>query len=286
MAQVTGGKVTYLRRVQAAQFEPKEAAVELTFAYEEGEKGFEDFLDQVASAAIYKVHVMIGVEAVRPAAPRPSDGAPMKDVVLAGRIDIGGIGNLAVGDTVKLESASLSIDTMADAILKNPEPAPEPERTKADLAAEKIAEVSDPANIADGPAPRRKPGRPPKVAQPASDPAALSPPLEDTAAAPVQQTDANSDPAALDTGKAPQPASAGATGSDPSSLGDVEDWEAEAPALTDAEVQAKIAATNTRIQNPGAIKQMIYKFAGDPPKTFRDIPAEVRPQFVKELEAL
>lgn len=268
MAQVTGGKVTYLRRVQAAQFEPKEAAVELTFAYEEGEKGFGDFLDQVASAAIYKVHVMIGVETVEPAALRSSDGKPAKDVVLAGRIDMGG-----------------AVDTMADAILKNPEPAPEPERTKADLAAEKIAEVSDPANLADGPAPRRKPGRPPKVQN--ADPAALSTPFEDTAAAaPVQQTDANSDPAALDTGKAPQPTSAEATGSDPSSLGDVEDWEAEAPALTDAEVQAKIAATNTRIQNPGAIKQMIYKFAGDPPKTFRDIPAEVRPHFVKELEAL
>lgn len=283
MAQVTGGKVTYLRRVQAAQFEPEEAAVELTFAYEEGEKGFEDFLDQVAAAAIYKVHVMIGVEAVKPAAPpmrdpRPSDGAPMKDVVLAGRIDMSGP-NQGIANALKVQEGALR--DMDEATMGT-----EPERTKADLAAEKIAEVSDPANIADGPAPRRKPGRPPKVAQPASDPAALSTPLEDPAAATVQQTDANSDPAALDTGKAPQPTSAEATGSDPSSLGDVEDWEAEAPALTDAEVQAKIAATNTRIQNPGAIKQMIYKFAGDPPKTFRDIPAEVRPQFVKELEAL
>ena len=274
MAQVTGGKVTYTRRVQAAQFEPKEATVELAFAFSEGEKGFEDFLDQVASSAIIKVHTMIGVApppATKPKSDplRPANPVPAEEIHGSTALDLTG-----------------RVDTMADAILKI-----EPERTKADLAAEKIAEVSDPvsqgrgaeatdpANLADGPAPRRKPGRPPKVAQPASDPAALSAPLEDTAGD-------KSDPAALDTGEAPQPSSAGATGSDPSSLGDVEDWEAQAPALTDAEVQAKIASTNTRIQNPTAIKQLIYKFAGDPPKTFRDIPAEVRPQFVKELDAL
>tara|TARA_R110000868_G_scaffold217532_1_gene467627 strand:- start:574 stop:1386 length:813 start_codon:yes stop_codon:yes gene_type:complete len=270
MAQVTGGKVTYTRRVQAAQFEPKEATVELAFAFSEGEKNFEDFLDQVANSAIGKVHAMIGV--AQPAVTKPKSD-PLRPANPVPAEEIHGIGATTLDLTGRIDMGA----TMA---------APEPERTKADLAAEKIAEVSDPANLADGPAPRRKPGRPPRVAQPVSDPAALSAPLEDTAGD-------KSDPAALgDTvvanGEAPLIVGevVEQAGSDPSSLGDVEDWEAEAPALTDAEVQAKIAATNTRIQNPTAIKQMIYKFAGDPPKTFRDIPAEVRPQFVKELEAL
>tara|TARA_R110000868_G_scaffold87586_1_gene244822 strand:+ start:206 stop:1093 length:888 start_codon:yes stop_codon:yes gene_type:complete len=295
MAQVTGGKVTYTRRVQAAQFEPKEATVELAFAFSDGEKNFEDFLDQVANSAITKVHTMIGIPAPRPA---QSGSSALSDKVTEGALspdtskaapaeEIHGIGATSLDLTGRIDMGA----TMAT---------PEPEanategRTKADLAAEKIAEVSDPAAIEATPA-RKKPGRPPKVQN--QDPAALSTPSEETAG--------TSDPAALgpseasgsDTkipGASPGQGGAaandagtpsGAAPSDPAAIG-VEDWEAVAPAPTDAEMQAKIASTNTRIQNPTAIKQLIYKFAGDPPKTFRDIPAEVRLQFVKELEAL
>ena len=254
MAQVTGGVVKYARKVQKAQFEPVDAAVELTFALDEGERDFEDALDQYANAAVQKVHVMLGIAAPKPApvAERP------KDLDLSGRIQMTPAVTKNDGMTWAEHDA-----TMAG------------ERTKADLAAEKIAEVSDPASLEPSP-PKRK-GRPPKNTN--SDPAAIDP--SPAASAPAQQTEA-ADPAAID----PEPPSKeDGGGSDPASLdGDV--FSAAAPGITDGELQAMIAAHNAKTQATQAIRELIGKYTGGPPKTFRDIPQEVRAKFREELESI
>jgi hypothetical protein len=267
MAQVTGGKVVYSRKVQAAQYEPKDATVELSFSIDEGERDYESFLDQVANAAVVKVHTMIGLA-------MPTLKASMEYQF-----------------------------TPNDGALPAEGTTDPSERTKDDLAAEKIAEVTDPASIEPKPE-RKKPGRPPKVNKD-PDPAALSP-SGDTAEAPAQadatvrSTEAKPDPSVI-TAESPSgegggsgtitaddPAQSGARSdtTDPASLGGAEEWEATPPPLTDAEVLSAITRTNARVMQPEAIKQLVWKFAGNPPKTFRDIPLEVRPTFVAELEAL
>ena len=255
MAQVTGGVVKYARKVQKAQYEPIDAAVELTFALDEGERNFEEALDQYANEAVQKVLVMLGIAAPKPNYTVTDIGKVLdevraerpKDLELSGRIDMGAT-------------------TMAE----------EPERTKADLAAEKIAEVSDPASLE--PAPKRR-GRPPKNNP---DPAAIDP--SPAAGAPAQQTEAT-DPAAIDPEPPSKEDGGGSATKDPAAL-DGAVFTAAAPEITDGELQAMIAGHNAKTQAVQAIRELIGKYTGGPPKTFRDIPQAVRAKFREELEAI
>lgn len=59
-----------------------------------------------------------------------------------------------------------------------------------------------------------------------------------------------------------------------------------APEITDKEIVDKIGQVNGKINNPIEIKKLVGKFAGQPPKTYRDIPQDKRATFLKELLAL
>lgn len=56
--------------------------------------------------------------------------------------------------------------------------------------------------------------------------------------------------------------------------------------ITDKAVVDKIGQVNGKINNPIAIKKLVGEFAGQPPKTYRDIPQDKRAEFLKKLEAL
>lgn len=60
--QITGGKVTYLRSVQPAQYESKKCEVEISFTLGEGEV-LGNQLDIAAKAAVDKVHEVVGLKA-------------------------------------------------------------------------------------------------------------------------------------------------------------------------------------------------------------------------------
>lgn len=67
---------------------------------------------------------------------------------------------------------------------------------------------------------------------------------------------------------------------------DMADLLGAAPAeVTDAELIAKVTATNGRIKNPAAIKELTAKFVAFP-KGVKDIPQELRGKYIAELEAL
>lgn len=61
---------------------------------------------------------------------------------------------------------------------------------------------------------------------------------------------------------------------------------ASAPEVTDKQLVEHVTATNQRIKNPAAIKGVTAKYVGGPPKTVRDIPQELRPKFMADLDAL
>lgn len=58
MGQITGGKVTFLKRIQKAQFEPVEAAVEISFAVGDGED-HQAIFDTASNAAKAKVEELL-----------------------------------------------------------------------------------------------------------------------------------------------------------------------------------------------------------------------------------
>lgn len=62
MSQITGGKVTYGRTVQPAQYESKRADIELTFTLAEGER-LGDTLEAVGKIVKDKVLEMVGLRA-------------------------------------------------------------------------------------------------------------------------------------------------------------------------------------------------------------------------------
>lgn len=67
---------------------------------------------------------------------------------------------------------------------------------------------------------------------------------------------------------------------------DMADLLGAAPAeVTDAELIAKVTATNGRIKNPAAIKDLTAKFVAFP-KGVKDIPQELRGKYIAGLEAL
>jgi hypothetical protein len=61
MAQITGGKITYARTIQPAQYESKRAEVELTFVLAEGED-LGNTLDDVARKVKTKALQMVGLK--------------------------------------------------------------------------------------------------------------------------------------------------------------------------------------------------------------------------------
>lgn len=95
---------------------------------------------------------------------------------------------------------------------------------------------------------------------------------------PVEKLKTEADPLAMETTPAKQTA---APAED--TLDDV--LSAEAPPITDKDLVSEITVKNAALKNPTAIKQLIWKFAGNQ-KHAHDIPAAVRAQFVKELKAL
>lgn len=62
MSQITGGKISYGRTVQPAQYESKKAEIELTFVLAEGEK-LGSTLDHAAEIAKNKVLELVGLKA-------------------------------------------------------------------------------------------------------------------------------------------------------------------------------------------------------------------------------
>lgn len=63
--------------------------------------------------------------------------------------------------------------------------------------------------------------------------------------------------------------------------------EADAPTeITDKDLLDVIGKVNGKTKNPIAIKAEISKFAGSPPKTYKDVPQEKRAAFLAALNAL
>lgn len=58
--QIMGGKVTYARTVQPAQYESKKAEVEISFTLSDGEE-MGDSLDRAGNWAMQKCHEMVGI---------------------------------------------------------------------------------------------------------------------------------------------------------------------------------------------------------------------------------
>ena len=111
--QITGGKVRFLRRIQAAQFEPKEAEVELTFTMAEGEI-LTTQLDQVAAQTQAKALEMVGLQP--PLAP-PSPPAVTKDayaVKLAAEEALAKAEKAAARERAALANTAKPVDDLTD----------------------------------------------------------------------------------------------------------------------------------------------------------------------------
>ncbi len=62
--------------------------------------------------------------------------------------------------------------------------------------------------------------------------------------------------------------------------------EAKVDPVTDAELGSATVAQNKKIQKPEAIRALIAKYAGAPPKQARDIPQEKRHAYLEELKTI
>lgn len=56
--------------------------------------------------------------------------------------------------------------------------------------------------------------------------------------------------------------------------------------ITDQQLVDTIGRVNAKIKNPVAIKQAIAKYAGQPPRTYKDVPFADRAKFLADLAAL
>lgn len=86
----------------------------------------------------------------------------------------------------------------------------------------------------------------------------------------------------------PTPASTGGTTSSGGALDLPDDPTVGAAVVpvTDAVLMEKIMQKNAALMKPAAIRALVATYAGPAPKTARDVPAEKRPAFLLELEAL
>lgn len=208
MTVIIGGKISYSRTVRPADFESKNALVELSF---EGDPSDAD-LDGILNRASTHVHATLGLKprATEPMAEKPRTSKKPPTTV------------------------SVSAEEVAARVASN----------KADAAAE----------VVDEPQIRKSPEN--RV-----DPAAKA-----------EMPDI---PAALDRTK-PEPAD---------SLDDILGLETPKE-ISDADLTSEVTKKNAAIKNPIAIKGLVKKFAGDPPKGLRDVPQDKRADFLVELKAL
>ena len=116
-------------------------------------------------------------------------------------------------------------------------------------------------------APKRGPGRPPKVQ--AQESASTSLPLVDTSLS-IPSDDLDG-PAVKLAGKIED------------DLGDVTGAQ---PTIDDKTLVDHITHTNQRIKNAAAIRALIAEFVGPPPATTAKIPQERRQEFINKLEGL
>ena len=65
MAQLSGGKFRYMKRVQKAQYEPHEAEAELSFSIGENEANVDQFMDGVVREVHLRVDEMLGISRPR-----------------------------------------------------------------------------------------------------------------------------------------------------------------------------------------------------------------------------
>lgn len=126
-------------------------------------------------------------------------------------------------------------------------------------------QVAQPAGQSE--APKRGPGRPPKVQ--AQESASTSLPLVDTSLS-IPSDDLDG-PAVKLAGKIED------------DLGDVTGVQS---AIDDKTLVDHITHTNQRIKNAPAIRALIAEFAGPPPATTAKIPQERRQEFINKLEGL
>lgn len=156
--QITGGRVTFGRSVQPAQYETKKAEVEITFSFAEGEN-LEGKLDLAASIAQDKALEMVGLKK------GPANVA-------------GGVMSMAPGTYPGKEVEGT--------------PLPPKAKTKADLEADKINELAKATERKEEP--KKTPKTPPKTEKPQistgderKDPAQEADPFSVLAEKPVEE---------------------------------------------------------------------------------------------------
>ena len=77
MTQITGGSTRFMRRVQVAQYEPKEAEVTLTFAVSDGQE-HTAIASQAAHEAMYLTECMLTGKIAPPAKEAVAQSAPVE----------------------------------------------------------------------------------------------------------------------------------------------------------------------------------------------------------------
>lgn len=112
MTQITGGRVTYGRTVQPAQYESKKMEAELTFAISEGD-GFEETFAHAAFLAIDKVHEVLGL--ARPKAPEKPTTAKQSVEEIKAALKTEAIAQLHNGQEVKTATVTTKADLEAAA---------------------------------------------------------------------------------------------------------------------------------------------------------------------------
>ncbi len=133
---------------------------------------------------------------------------------------------------------------------------------------------------------KRKPGRPPKVPKAEPAPAPAADPAE---IANISTGEERVDPSELKTDDLEIPGFLDRTekpAADAADLGDDSLFEAAAVEVTDQDIRDAVTKRNGVIKNAVAIKKLIAKFTGGPPKTTHDIPQTQRAKFLEELAAL
>lgn len=130
--QIMGGKVTYARTVQPAQYESKKAEVEISFTLSDGEE-MGDSLDRAGNWAMQKCHEMVGITKPAPMAATAEKIAEKVEAIAEGvkaaaeaPKDTKGKGKTqAEKDAAKAEAAAKMNGKKATAPLPDPDALPD-----------------------------------------------------------------------------------------------------------------------------------------------------------------
>ncbi len=145
---------------------------------------------------------------------------------------------------------------------------------------------------ADAVAPKSRMGRPPNPANAARQPvvnekeiAAAKMAAEAAAKKAAPVADELDDTPAISTGaERVDPAQAQAELND--DLDDILGAAEEVKPITDKDLTDQVTRVNAKIKNATAIRQLVAKFAGAPPKQMKDIPQNKRAEFLEALNGL